>query len=89
MAVFTNAPGMSAYNPIERRMAPLSKALSGLVLPYDTFGSHLDSSKRTINAELERKNFKSAGEILAEIWSEMVNILLEKKQFLILENSRV
>uniref|UniRef100_A0A914DVA5 Uncharacterized protein n=1 Tax=Acrobeloides nanus TaxID=290746 RepID=A0A914DVA5_9BILA len=71
LAVFTNAPGMSAFNPIERRMAPLSKALSGLVLPYNTFGSHLVSSKRTINAELEQKNFKIAGEILTEIWSEM------------------
>ena len=38
----THAPGMSAYNYVERRMAPLSKAMVGILLPYDTFGNHLD-----------------------------------------------
>lgn len=27
--IFTNAPGRSAYNRVERRMAPLSRELSG------------------------------------------------------------
>lgn len=65
----TNAPGRSAYNPIERRMAPLSKELRGVLLPHDTFGSHLDGSKRTIDKDLEIKNFKAAGKVLAEIFS--------------------
>ncbi|CAH2021635.1 unnamed protein product [Acanthoscelides obtectus] len=38
----TNAPGRSAYNRIERRMAPLSRELANLILPHDHFGSHLD-----------------------------------------------
>jgi hypothetical protein len=37
--VATNAPGRSAFNPVERRMAPLSRSLSGLVLPHDHFGT--------------------------------------------------
>lgn len=31
----TNAPGRSAYNRVERRMAPLSRELAGLILPHD------------------------------------------------------
>ena len=53
-------------------MAPLSKELSGVLLPHDKFGSHLDSQNRTIDEELETKNFQFAGESLAEIWSEMI-----------------
>ena len=68
----THAPSMSAYNHVERRMAPLSKALTTLVLPHDTCGSRLDSQHRTIDEELEKKNFKVAGEILAQVWSELV-----------------
>ena len=65
--VMTLAPGMSAYNYEERRMAPLSKALAGILLPHDTFGSHLGSQNRTIDAELEKKIFRKAGKVLAEI----------------------
>ena len=68
----TLASGMSAYNYVERRMAPLSKALAGILLPHDSFGSHLDSQNRTIDAELEKENFRKAGEVLAEIWGELV-----------------
>ncbi|CAG7829410.1 unnamed protein product, partial [Allacma fusca] len=48
-AVFvgTYAPGQSAYNPVERRMAPLSKDLAGIILPYETFGSHLNYVRET------------------------------------------
>ena len=70
--VFSNAPGLSAYNKVERRMAPLSKDTAGIILPFDTFGSHLNSSNKTIDPILEEKNFKAAGEILAEVWSETV-----------------
>ena len=43
-AVFiaSNAPGRSAFNRVERKMAPLSRELSGLILPHDRYGSHLD-----------------------------------------------
>ena len=53
-------------------MAPLSKDTSGIILPFDTFGSHLNTSNKTIDAILEEINFKSAGEILAEVWSKTV-----------------
>ena len=60
--------GSSAYNPLERRIAPLSKDTSGVILPFDTYGKNLDASNKTIDMELEIKNFKAVGEILAEIW---------------------
>uniref|UniRef100_A0AC34GGK1 Uncharacterized protein n=1 Tax=Panagrolaimus sp. ES5 TaxID=591445 RepID=A0AC34GGK1_9BILA len=69
--VATHAPGQSAYNAVERRMAPLSKALTGVILPYDTYGSHLNPSHKTVDEALELKNFTAAGESLAEIWNEM------------------
>lgn len=67
----TNAPGRSAFNPVERRMAPLSKELSGLILPYDKYGSHLDSQGRTTDVALEKKNFENAGMTLAEVWGNI------------------
>ncbi|CAF1243948.1 unnamed protein product [Adineta steineri] len=66
--VLTHAPGQSAYNVVERRMAPLSHDLAGLILPHDHFGTHLNDSGVTVNADLERTNFKKAGEVLAEVW---------------------
>ena len=51
---------------------PLSKNTSGAILPFDTYRTHLDASNKTIDMELEIKNFKAAGEILAEIWSESI-----------------
>ena len=68
MFVSTLAPGMSAYYKVERRMAPLSKALVGVLLPHDTFGTHLDLQRRTVDVELEKQNFKATGKLLAEIW---------------------
>ena len=70
--IFNNAPGYSAYNKVERRMAPLSKDTAGIILPFDTFGSHLNSSNKTIDLELEKKNFEAAGYILASVWSETI-----------------
>ncbi|KAG5672151.1 hypothetical protein PVAND_002304 [Polypedilum vanderplanki] len=48
--IATNAPHRSAFNPVERRMAPLSRHLT----------------------ELEYKNFKFAGETLADVFSSVV-----------------
>ena len=67
----TYAPGLSAYNYVERRMAPLSKALAGVVLDHDACGIHLDDSGRTIDVELKKENFRVAGKVLADIWSEL------------------
>lgn len=70
--ICTNAPGRSAFNPVERRMAPLSRQLSGVVLPHDHFGTHLDSRGRTVDVALEEQNFKHAGECLADIFSSVI-----------------
>ena len=67
----SNAAGLSAYHFVERRMAPLSHALSGIVLPHDAFGSHLDNSGKTTDTELEKKNFQKAGEVLCDLWNDM------------------
>ena len=61
--VFTHVPSSSAYNPVERRMAPLSKDTAGVMLPFDTFGCHLDGGNETID-------FEATGKILTEVWSE-------------------
>ena len=61
---------MSAYNYVERRMAPLSRELAGVILPYDSFGNHLNASGKTID-EVE-KNFRKAGEVLADIWNQVI-----------------
>ena len=53
-------------------MSNLNKELSGVILPHDHFGTHLDHNNKTIDEELELQNFKYAGEILAELWSKMV-----------------
>ena len=66
----TQAPGLSAYNRAERKMYHLSKELSGIVLPAETYGSHLNNGK-TVDEELEERNFEAAGEVLSEVWSKM------------------
>ena len=53
-------------------MAPLSHDLAGLILPHDHFGSHLNESGGTINVDLEKLNFRKAGQILAETWNQSV-----------------
>ena len=68
----THAPGYSAYNRVERRMAPLSRELSGLILPHDSYGTHLNSGGKTIDHDLEKANFQKAGETLANIWSNVI-----------------
>lgn len=60
--IATNAPGRSAYNRVERRMAPLSKRLTGVILPHEHFGSHLDDKGITTDDNLEKRNFQHAGE---------------------------
>lgn len=70
--IYTNAPGRSAFNRVERRIALLSRELTGFVLKHDNFGSHLDSSNKTTDLDLEKRNFESAGTVLSNIWSQLV-----------------
>lgn len=69
--VGSNAPGLSKFNRVERRMAPLSKGLVGIILPHDHYGTHLDKNGKTVDINLERQNFSYAGRVVAEIWSEL------------------
>ena len=62
----------STFNGVERRKAPLSHDLAGVVLPLNSFRNHLNSQNETINEELQMKNFTKVGEILAEIWNRTV-----------------
>ena len=52
-----NAAGSSAFHFIERRMAPLSKELPGIVMPHDSFGTHLDENGKTTDDVKEQQNF--------------------------------
>lgn len=70
--VATNSPHRSCFNRVETRMAPLSRELSGVLLPHDKFGNHLNSKLETVDEKLEKQNFKFAGEALAEIWSDVI-----------------
>ena len=38
-----NAAGLFVFNPVERRLSPLSHDIAGVVLPHENFGSHLNS----------------------------------------------
>jgi hypothetical protein len=53
-------------------MAPLNRFLAGIILPHETFESHLNSKGETVDDQLERENVKKAGESLAEIWNEAI-----------------
>ena len=57
-------------------MAPLSRDLSGLVLSHEHYGTHLNVSGKTINRELEVKNFKKAGETLDEVNNKIILVYL-------------
>jgi hypothetical protein len=50
--IITQAPGQTAFNVVERRLATLSQDLTGLVLPHDYFGTHLNVCGLTVDAEL-------------------------------------
>lgn len=46
-------------------------SITGVILPHDHFGMHLDAKGQCIDPELERLNFQRAGNILAELWNKM------------------
>ena len=51
----------------DSRMSPLSKDLSGIILPHDHYGNHLGPSGETVDRDLELQNLEKAGNCLAEI----------------------
>ena len=77
-----HAAGLLSYHFIERRMAPLSASLAGVVLPHDHLGNYLDDQGRTINNDLELKNFGKAGDVLVEIFNNLSEYLLTTIRFM-------
>jgi hypothetical protein len=75
LIMVNQAPGQALFNVVERRLAPMSHDLAGLILPHDHFGTHLNDAGITEHAELEKENFKHTGDVLAEVWS--MNVLDE------------
>ena len=53
-------------------MAPLSFSLVDTIIDHKHFGSHLNSSKKTTNVNLEKKNFFHAQKALASIFNNVV-----------------
>ena len=70
--VCTNAPKRSAFNHVEGRIGSFKQRTGRAYSPHDHYGTHLDEQGRTIDAELEKSNFRYAGETLAAVWNGMV-----------------
>jgi hypothetical protein len=71
ISVRVYAPGQSAFNPVERSMAPFSKKLAGVVLPYFKEKSHLSKDKKTVqDMELAHTNFAHAAKELGVFWTD-------------------
>lgn len=60
-----DAPARSEFNRVERRMAPHSAQLSGVILNYETFSSHLNNQGKTVDVELEKKTIFCSRESLS------------------------
>jgi hypothetical protein len=68
LIIVNQAPGQTLFSVVQRRLAPMSQDLAGLILPHDHFGTHLNDNGLTEEAELEKENFKLTGDVLAEVW---------------------
>jgi hypothetical protein len=75
LVIVNQAPEQTLFNVVERRLAPMSHDLAGLILPHDHFGTHLNNNGLTEHTELEKTNFQLTGNVLAEVWS--MNVLDE------------
>ena len=62
-----NASGLSAYHFVERRMAPPSKELPGIILPHDYFETHLDGNSNTTDPDKELQNLRKTENLLSDI----------------------
>ncbi|CAG8797926.1 34009_t:CDS:2, partial [Racocetra persica] len=83
------APYQSVSNLVERRIAPLSHDLAGVILPHDTFGTHLDTQLRTNDEELEKCNFKAAGDVLTSESNLSVKPPLDIQDFQVDTNASI
>ena len=46
--------------------------MASLVMPHDSWSSHFYPNGETDDTELEKNNFKKAGNISCQIWEELV-----------------
>ena len=65
-----NTSDLSEFNLVERRMAPISHEIAGVLLRQYSFGNHLDSSGKTADCELE-KNFLKTAWVHTELWPKI------------------
>ncbi|CAB4410510.1 unnamed protein product [Rhizophagus irregularis] len=54
-------------NPVERNIASFSQKLTGITLPIDKYGSHLNSQSQVDDSELAMRNFHYADEALCTL----------------------
>ena len=47
-----------------------SNQFADIVLPHNTYGTHVDGNGKTIDPIKELENFQEAGQVLSNIWSE-------------------
>ena len=57
---------------MKKIISNFNKELSAVVLPNGHLDVHLDNNNNNVDEELEIRNFKHAGEILAILWSKLV-----------------
>ena len=79
--VFTHAPGSSAYNPVERRIAPLSNDAAGIILAFGTFGNHLDASIRLVLISIAfhfKKKMLKVNESLNAVLAKFANYIIRR-----------
>ena len=67
-----NAAGLSAFDHVERKMAPLLHDTAGMIFPHDSFENHLDVNGKIIDKDLGKRNFSKAAQVLSEVWSNTV-----------------
>ena len=76
----THAPGFSTYDYVQRWMVSQSKELAGAEISQGSCDSHLNPRGETVNAELEKNNFKVAENILCQITGELVSLGVQTLQ---------
>ena len=57
---------------MKKIISNFNKELSAVILPNGHLDVHLDNNNNNVDEELEIRNFKHAGEILAILWSKLV-----------------
>ena len=76
MVLGSNAAGQSQRNDVERRFAPLSKAMANLILPATLPDETLPPSEQSLSAdereEKEGKILVNAGVSLASLWNQVM-----------------